>query len=90
MNAADRPGSPDEEPRASLSLLDYRRRVADLYARVRALAPEPGHEAWREGRDALFSSHEQSALPPGRRAGFTGLPVRLAAPIPTSFILPPN
>jgi uncharacterized protein len=60
----------------SLSLLDWRRQVAALYARVRA-EPEPrvAHELWRHGRDALFASHPDSPLPAADRATFTGLPV---------------
>lgn len=57
-----------------LELADYRRRVAELYAAVRA---EPdaraGFELWRAGRDELFATHPQSALPAERRAGFAGL-----------------
>ena len=57
-----------------LSLLDWRRRIADLYARVRA---DPDHEgawrAWRDVRDELFSRHPQSPLDPSLRAGFSGL-----------------
>jgi len=75
MTEATRPGRPVEEPRASLSLLDYRRRVADLYASVRALPPPEGHVAWRRGRDDLFRTHPQSAIPVDRRVSFAGLPV---------------
>lgn len=62
----------------ALSLLDWRRRVADLYADVRRLRPDDpraAHERWRTGRDALFAAHEQSPIPAARRAGFAGLPV---------------
>jgi len=57
-----------------LDLWDYRRRVAALYAAVRADA-DPAHAwlRWRAGRDALFASHPQSPLEPARRAAFTGL-----------------
>lgn len=59
-----------------LDLLDWRRRVAALYADVRA-EPDPAaaHERWREGRDRLFAEHPQSPLQPADRAGFGGLPV---------------
>ena len=57
-----------------LSLLDWRRRIADLYARVRS---DPDHEAawraWRDVRDELFARHPQSPLDPSLRAGFSGL-----------------
>jgi uncharacterized protein len=57
-----------------LDLLDFRRRVFALYARVRA-EPEPDRAfaAWVAERDDLFAHHPQSALPPERRPGFTGL-----------------
>lgn len=58
-----------------LQLLDYRRRVAGLYARVRH--QEAGEEAWlrfRTGRDELFARHPQSALSEADRAAFTELP----------------
>jgi uncharacterized protein (DUF1684 family) len=57
-----------------LDLLDYKRRVHALYARVRA-EPDParGFAAWVAERDDLFAHHPQSALPPERRAGFAGL-----------------
>jgi uncharacterized protein (DUF1684 family) len=57
-----------------LELLDYKRRVQALYARVRD-DPDPAHafEVWVAERDDLFSHHPQSALPPARRDGFSGL-----------------
>src|SRR5918912_2718606 len=59
---------------AELDLLDYRRRVFALYARVRAEAdPARAFDAWIAERDDLFANHPQSALPPGRRAAFGGL-----------------
>lgn len=59
-----------------LDLLDWRRRVAALYAAVRA-EPDPvqAHQVWRTGRDDLFARHPQSPLPAGTRAAFAGLPV---------------
>jgi uncharacterized protein len=60
----------------ALTLLDWRRRVARLYADVRAAqTPAEGHELWRAGRDRLFSEHPDSPLEPADRAGFSGLPV---------------
>ena len=61
----------------SLDLLDWRRRVADLYAQVRAVAASdpPGALArFREARDELFGSHPESPIPEADRAGFPGLP----------------
>src|SRR5207245_7033491 len=60
-----------------LTLLDWRRRVADLYSEVRMLLPKDAPAArarWRECRDELFRDHPQSALPAAERAGFRGLP----------------
>lgn len=59
-----------------LDLLDYRRRVSTLYADVRALYavdPVAAHALWRAGRDDLFATHPQSALPAHERARFKGL-----------------
>ena len=49
---------------AALELLDWRRRVADLYAAVRA-DPDPAHAhgGWRLTRDELFATHPQSPGP---------------------------
>jgi uncharacterized protein (DUF1684 family) len=60
----------------SLTLLDWRRQVRDLYAQVRA-DPDPvsAHELWRAGRDQLFATHPDSPLLPEARAAFTGLNV---------------
>jgi uncharacterized protein (DUF1684 family) len=59
----------------SLTLLDWRRRVAALYAAVRASAdPETGWRTWRDGRDELFASHPDSPLDDAARARFDGLP----------------
>ena len=58
-----------------LDLLDWKRRVFDLYASVRA-APSPadGWRIWRETRDELFRAHPQSPIPSGDRGTFRGLP----------------
>ena len=59
----------------TLSLLDWRRRVAGLYAAARAAAdPETGWQAWRDGRDELFAAHPDSPLDQAARASFRGLP----------------
>ena len=60
-----------------LDLLDYRRRVNEMYLSVRSLRdrdPREAHRLWRERRDDLFRSHPQSALPENDRAAFRGLP----------------
>jgi uncharacterized protein (DUF1684 family) len=60
---------------AELELADWRRRVGELYAAVRAAdSPEAGHALWRAGRDALFRTHPQSPLLPGDPLRETGLP----------------
>jgi uncharacterized protein (DUF1684 family) len=56
------------------SLLDYRRRVFGLYARVRS-CPDP-EDAWRQWcreRDDLLLSHSQSPIAPERRKAWGGL-----------------
>ncbi len=59
----------------SLSLLDWRRRVAGLYAAARTAAdPESGWRAWRDGRDELFAAHPDSPLDLATRQRFAGLP----------------
>ena len=61
---------------SATSLLDWRRRVAAIYAEVRA-APDAatGHQAWQAARNELLATHSQSPVPPADRAGFTGVPV---------------
>lgn len=60
----------------SLTLLDWRRRVASLYADVRtrgAHHPESALEAFRAGRDSLFASHPESPLEAEALDSFEGL-----------------
>jgi uncharacterized protein (DUF1684 family) len=60
-----------------LTLLDWRRRVADLYTAVRAKLPTDApaaHALWRSTRDELFRAHPQSPLLDSDRASFRGLP----------------
>src|SRR3954451_5337803 len=60
----------------TLTLLDWRRRVAALYATARgATDPETGWRTWRDGRDDLFATHPDSPLDDAARASFDGLPV---------------
>lgn len=60
---------------AQLEVADWRRRVSELYAKVRAdTDPERGHLHWRSGRDALFRSHPQSPLLAGDPLRKSGLP----------------
>jgi uncharacterized protein len=58
------------------SLLDWRRRVAAIYAEVRATPdPQAAHRAWQAARNALLATHPESPLLPADRAAFTGAPV---------------
>ncbi|WP_062464545.1 DUF1684 domain-containing protein [Demequina soli] len=51
---------------------DWRIRVADLYADVRAEPdPEAAHRAWAQGRAALLREHPATAVPAAARASFT-------------------
>jgi hypothetical protein len=60
----------------TLTLLDWRRRVADLYHEVRASADvAAAHTLWRETRDDLFRRHPDSPLMPTDRDSFTALAV---------------
>jgi uncharacterized protein len=57
-----------------LALWDWRRRVAALYAEVRAERDsKAGWWRWRETRDRLFREHPQSPLERAQRASFRGL-----------------
>jgi uncharacterized protein len=57
-----------------LELLDWKRRVFELYAEVRAnVDPEDAWRHWRAVRDDLFRTHPQSALTPEGRERFSGL-----------------
>src|SRR5262249_25274679 len=59
-----------------LTLLAWRRTVAEMYADVRAAAsPTGGHDRWRAGRDKLFLSHPDSPLSADAKSSFAGLPV---------------
>ena len=54
---------------ALLELVDWRRRVGDLY---RLRGPD-ALERWRRGRDELFKTHPQSPIEPEERDAFEGL-----------------
>jgi len=58
-----------------LDLLDWKRRIFDLYREVRQ-DPDTraAWERWRTVRDELFRTHPQSPLPEEDRAPFPGLP----------------
>lgn len=60
----------------SLTLLDWRRRVAAMYAAVRA-EPDPAaaHAYWRTTRDVLLREHPDSPVLPEARVSFAGATV---------------
>lgn len=59
----------------AFDLLDYRRRVAALYAEARDATPSPEERCrrFRDGKDRLFREHPASPLDARRRAAFSGL-----------------
>lgn len=64
------------DPVPLLDLVDWRRRVGDLY---RIDGPE-ALERFRSGRDRLFKSHPQSPIEPEERSRFRGLQYFAADP----------
>jgi uncharacterized protein (DUF1684 family) len=59
-----------------IGLWEWRRRIAELYAEIRALDdPEFAWRLWRDTRDELFRAHPQSPLDAPRRRAFGGLPL---------------
>jgi uncharacterized protein (DUF1684 family) len=58
-----------------LDLLDYRRRVADMYRTIRELGTgaAEAHVTFRRTRDDLFRSHPESPLDEAQKATFRGL-----------------
>ena len=65
---------PEGDP---LDLLDWKRRIFELYAEVRAMSatdPAAAWRRWRDVRDELFRSHSQSPVPEDRRAAYPGVP----------------
>jgi uncharacterized protein (DUF1684 family) len=58
-----------------LELLDWKRRIFELYAGIRAAGdPEAAWRRWRDVRDELFRTHPQSPLPAAQRPSFGGVP----------------
>jgi uncharacterized protein len=57
----------------SLSLLEWRRAIGDLYAEIRASADkQAAWRRWQATRARLFREHPQSPVPPEERSGYTG------------------
>lgn len=58
------------------ALADWRRRINDLYAAVRATRdPRAGWLLWHETRSRMYQSHPMSPLPAHIRKGFQDIPV---------------
>jgi uncharacterized protein (DUF1684 family) len=58
------------------SLLDWRRRVAAIYAAVRASSdPAAAHAKWLAARNDLLGTHPDSPIPAEERDSFAGVPV---------------
>lgn len=57
--ASRRPEAAGDQARDVLALLDWRRRIAQLYGQVRVEAdPQSAWRHWRRTRDALFKRHQ--------------------------------
>jgi uncharacterized protein (DUF1684 family) len=57
----------------ALALLDWRRRIHQLYAEVRAnVNAQAAWTQWHQTRGALFREHSQSPVAPEERATFSG------------------
>jgi uncharacterized protein len=77
---AEGPGATTHEPggvgasvEPTLTLADWRRAVAALYAEVRRVAaddPRSALDLWRATRERLYREHRQSPVPEGERADF--------------------
>jgi uncharacterized protein len=74
-SAGASPEGPSDRPEGRLALLDYRRRVHELYARVRrhGTGSPDAFADFVATRDALFARHPQSPLQEDRRGAFGGL-----------------
>ena len=58
----------------ALELLDWKRRVFELYGEIRAAEPATAWKHWRAVRDDLFRTHPQSPLLLDARASYPGVP----------------
>src|SRR5215212_11218233 len=56
-----------------VTLWEWRRFIAELYAEIRTLDPIIGWQRWRSTRDHLFRIHVQSPIALTERASFVGL-----------------
>jgi len=63
----------EEPPADALALLDWRRRIAELYAEVRAsTGGQAPWRRWYEVRSHLFREHPQSPIPGPGRGAYSG------------------
>jgi hypothetical protein len=63
----------DHQAAELTQLLDWRRRVAELYAEIRSGSDQrAAWTRWREERARLFREHPQSPIPLPERAGYAG------------------
>ncbi|MFN4002867.1 DUF1684 domain-containing protein [Microcella sp.] len=70
-------GATPDRAVSALAVADWRRRIAALYAELRAATDLPAaHDHWRRTRDELFAHHPASPLLPADREAFTGLRVK--------------
>ncbi|MGH2753389.1 MAG: DUF1684 domain-containing protein [Actinomycetota bacterium] len=61
-------------PSNAFTLLDWRRRIFDLYGRIRGYQElDAAWAVWRSTRDELFARHPQTPLSSEARAAFRGL-----------------
>jgi uncharacterized protein (DUF1684 family) len=61
------------DPENILNLLDYKRRVFDLYAQIRTLGDsQDAWNRWRRVRRELFKSHPQSPIPKEQQLDYEG------------------
>jgi uncharacterized protein (DUF1684 family) len=59
-----------------LDLLDWKRRIVELYTEIRHDAdPRAAWDRWREVRDDLFRTHPQSPVPEDERTAYGGVPL---------------
>jgi uncharacterized protein len=65
----------------AMTLLDWRRRVGQLYADVRADPdPKAAWRRWQQTRSSLFREHQQSPIPSSTRSRYSGPYVYAHAP----------
>jgi uncharacterized protein (DUF1684 family) len=61
------------DPADPLSLLDWRRRIGDLYSEIRDGQDKlAAWRRWQETRAGLFREHPQSPIPPAERQDYSG------------------